>query len=47
MLEVGCGSAGVVSGLQAEEQNGQCGNTTANSQAPDDGHSNVRNMFSL
>jgi len=28
------------------EQNDQCGNSTAQSQAPDDGYINIRNMFS-
>ena len=29
-----------------QEQYDQCGNSTAQSQAPDDGYINVRNMFS-
>jgi len=29
-----------------QEQYDQCGNSTEKSQAPDDGHINVRNMFS-
>jgi len=29
-----------------QEQNDQCDNSTAQSQAPDDGNSNVRNMLS-
>jgi len=29
------------------ERNDQCGNTTAQPQTPDDGHSNARNMSSL
>jgi hypothetical protein len=29
-----------------QEQNKQCGNSTAQSQAPDDGYINVRNMLS-
>ena len=29
-----------------QEQNDQCGNSTAQSQAPDDGYINVRNMLS-
>jgi len=29
-----------------QEQNDRCGNSTAQSQAPDDGYINVRNMLS-
>ena len=29
-----------------QEQHDQCGNSTAQSQAPDDGYINVRNMLS-
>jgi len=45
VLEFRCGWVGVVSVLQAEQYD-QCGNSTAQSQAPDDGYINVRNMLS-
>jgi len=57
VLELGCGSARVVSGLPAawipklqhtsnQEQYGQCSNSTDYPQAPDDGYINFRNMLS-
>jgi len=53
VLEIRCGWVWVVSVLQAEaqrklnrEQNGGCGNSTTQSQAPDDGYINIRNMLS-
>ena len=38
MLDLGCGSVGVVSGLPA---------STTKSQTPEDGHINARNMLSI
>jgi len=35
-----------VGDLVRREQNDQCGNSTEQSQAPDDGYINVRNMLS-
>jgi len=48
VLEFRCGWVGVVSVLQAsnQEQYDQCGNSTEQSQAPDDGYINVQNMLS-
>ena len=53
MLEFRCGWVGEVSVLQAEaqdiwnqEQYDQCGNSTAQPQAPNDGYINARYMLS-
>jgi len=45
VLDIWCGWVWVVSVLQPE-QNDRCGNSTALSQAADDGYINVRNMLS-
>jgi len=58
VLELGCGSAGVVSGLPAEaqlqlqhtaiqERNRQCGSSTTQSQTPEYEHINARNILSI
>jgi len=53
VLELRCGSAGMVSGLPAEaqvvlqEQYNQCGSAATQSQTPEAGHINVRNMLSI
>ena len=36
----------VLSGARFAEQDDRCGNSTTQSQAPDDGYINVRNMLS-
>jgi len=47
VLELGCGSARVVSRLPAEAQLGQCGSSTTQSQTPEGGHINAQNMLSI
>ena len=47
VLELGCGSVGVVSGLPAASAGSQCGSSTTWSQTPEDGHINARNMLSI
>jgi len=48
-LQHGCYSKPAIPNLQhtaKQERNDQCGNSTAYSQAPDDGYINVRNKLS-
>ena len=40
------GLSGVRVACFSREQNDRCGNSTAQSQAPDDGYINIRNMLS-
>ena len=47
VLELWCGWFWVVLVLQAEaQQDDRCGNSSTQSQAPDDGYINIRNMLS-
>jgi len=46
LVRLGLSSIRVAGSSAKQEQNDQCGNSTAYSQAPDDGYINVRNMLS-